>query len=145
MSLQICTRCLARASINTSFTINSIPAFPIAHATSFLPRPRPRSQPAPSHSVNPPKKKRTDKGQKTPVAPSIKGQKARPSPKRKGSPFLADKGKRPAIGERKALRKRVVLVQHQCLGCAKTWKTFSEGMMTDERDVREGSRDSRPG
>ena len=99
MSLQICTRCLVRASNTGSFS-----AFPIlnlhlpnASATSF-------STSAALFVLPPKKKVVSGKSQKNPE----RGERTTFG-KKKGKKVVSEKGKRPAIGERKALRKRVVL------------------------------------
>ena len=100
MSLQTCWRCLARAS-SQSCPTRRPPQQP--WWTSY-PAPTATFSTSPSLSILPPKKKA-----KSPqTEKNVKGVKQATYVKKKVR-TPADRSKRPAIGERKALRKRIVL------------------------------------
>ena len=97
MSLQTCWRCLARASSQSSPTrrapLQPWTLHPASTATLTT---------SASLSATPPKKTTTI------VEKNVKGQKKTFTRKKK-APTKIERARRPAIGERKALRKRVVL------------------------------------
>ena len=100
MSLQTCWRCLARASSQS-------------HPTRRPPQPPRTLYPAstaafttsPSLSILPPKKKaKTSKPEK-----NVRGAKGATFVKKRERPKGDDRARKPGIGERKALRKRIVV------------------------------------
>lgn len=129
MALQVCSRCLARASVSSSHSANSVFILPITNRQSPFAFKSSFSTSS-ALAVNPPKKtvvqskraSRPDKGKKQTFV--------RKSSKRS----TTDRGKRPAVGERKALRKRVVLSNTNALD-VKGLEDFEERFMTDVGSV----------
>ena len=121
MSLQTCWRCLARASSQSYPTRRPpqqpwtlYPASTAAFTTSV------------SLSALPPKKK----GKSSMIEKNIKGAKQN-FIKKKKKPQVVDRSKKPAVGERKALRKRIVLSNTNALE-VEGLKDISAQSMIDE-------------
>lgn len=103
MSLQTCWRCLARASSQSHPTRR-----PPQQPWTLYPASTATFTTSPSLSILPPKKKpRTGQAEKN--VKGVKGVKGATFVKKKGRPQGVDRAKKPAIGERKAIRKRIVL------------------------------------
>ena len=121
MSLQTCWRCLARASSQSYPTRR-----PPQQSWIFYPASTAAFSTSPSLSVLPPKKRI-----RSPVPEkNVKGTKTTFTKKKK-RPQAVDRGKKPAIGERKALRKRIVLSNTNALE-VQGLKDISAQSMTDE-------------
>ena len=104
MSLQTCWRCLARASNQSVPTrLSPQPSWTAAFSTS------------PSLSILPPKKTPKKSPNNRQAQQNVKGVKGATFIKKKPHRQATDKGKKPAIGERKALRKRIVLSNNNAL------------------------------
>lgn len=100
MSLQTCWRCLARASSQSHPTRR-----PPQQPWTLYPASTATFTTSPSLSILPPKKKpRTSQTEK-----NVKGVKGATFVRKKERPQGVDRAKKPAIGERKAIRKRIVL------------------------------------
>ena len=128
MAAQICSRCLARASYSGNHAMSNVSFLPIINQQSCTFKSTFSTSSA--LAVNPPKKSvvtgkkasRPEKGQKTNFV------------KKSGKRVSIDRGKRPAVGERKALRKRVVLSNTNALE-VKGLEDFEERIMTDAASV----------
>lgn len=121
MSLQTCWRCLARAS-SQSYPTRRPPQQP----WTLYPTSTAAFSTSPSLGALPPKKKI-----RSPVPEkNVKGTKTTFTKKKK-RPQAVDRGKKPAIGERKALRKRIVLSNTNALE-VEGLKDISAQSMTDE-------------
>ncbi len=122
MSLQTCWRCLARASSQSPSTRRCRQQpwtiYPSSIATFTT---------SPALSVLPPKKKARSG---IAVEPNIKGSKKTFVKKRK-KPQAVDRARKPAFGERKALRKRIVLSNTNALE-VEGLKDISAQLITDE-------------
>ena len=104
MSLQICWRCLAKASTPLSFPLRPATPYNVRSIAAF--------STSASLSDKPPKRKLPSG---VPAVKLNRGSKQTFTKKKKTVVPSTDRSKAPAIGERKALRKRVVLSNNNAL------------------------------